>query len=35
VFATCAALTCLWLVVAGGMRAPPRVGAMRSGGQPG
>ena len=35
VFATCAALTCLWLAVAGGMRAPPRIGAIGAGGQPG
>lgn len=35
VFATCAALTCLWLAVALSMRAPPRIGAMRVDGQPG
>ncbi len=28
VFATCAGLACVWLVVAGGMRAPARLGAV-------
>lgn len=35
VFATCAALTCLWLAIALGMRAPPRISPMRVDGQPG
>jgi MFS family permease len=32
VFAICAALACLWLAVASGMRAPARVGAVNAGG---
>ncbi|HEV8262414.1 MAG TPA: MFS transporter [Burkholderiales bacterium] len=35
VFATCAALTCLWLAVAGGMRAPARFGETDPRSQPG